>query len=172
MSEKPDFTKTFAKGGHTGWKHKMAQGGGVSKNAEYVSKRNIDKVTYNKGKDVKTVTGKDLLDGVYVSKKVTTKSGKMYVELKSVVNADFGDSSERGKNIALKKVNVTSIDEAKKVVRAFIDENDLGGGNWVGGKVFENVKTLGTLLTMEITLRENVKWIKAVQLVKTSTQFQ
>jgi hypothetical protein len=124
-------------------KDKYAEGGGVSKNAEYVSKRNIDKVTYNKGKDVKTVTGKNLLDGVYVSKKATTKPGKMYVELKSVGNVDFDDSSERGKNIALKKVNVTSIDEAKKVVRAFIDENDLGGGNWVGGKVFENGKNIG-----------------------------
>ena len=34
-------------------------------------------------------------------------------------------------------VKINSLPEASKVCRNFIDENNLGGGNWTGGEVFE-----------------------------------
>ena len=36
-----------------------------------------------------------------------------------------------------KEVQADSIEECQKIVRNFIDETDIGGGNWTGGKVYD-----------------------------------
>jgi hypothetical protein len=142
---KNDYTlgklNSFLKEKNITLKTKMAQGG-ISKNAEYVSKRNIDKVTYHKGKDVKNVSGEDLLDGVYVSKKVGSKKG-FYVELASEPDIDYG--YDITKKLKLQKVPITSIEDAQSKVRKYIDDNDLGGGNWTGGDVYKDGKKIGRI---------------------------
>ena len=37
-----------------------------------------------------------------------------------------------------RKVEVESLREASMECRKFIDENELGGGNWYGGQVFDD----------------------------------
>ena len=36
-----------------------------------------------------------------------------------------------------------SIEECQRLVRNYIEDNYLGGGNWTGGRVFENGKRVG-----------------------------
>ena len=38
-----------------------------------------------------------------------------------------------------------TIEELQSIVRAYIDEHDLGAGNWTGGKVFEGEKEIGRI---------------------------
>lgn len=38
-----------------------------------------------------------------------------------------------------------TIEELQQIVRTYIDENDLGGGNWTGGKVFDGEKEIGRI---------------------------
>lgn len=47
--------------------------------------------------------------------------------------------------IAVEKeiVPADSIEECQRLVREYIDKNDLGGGNWDGGQVFNNGKRVG-----------------------------
>lgn len=37
----------------------------------------------------------------------------------------------------------TTIEECQQIVRGYIEENDLGGGNWTGGKVFKDGEQVG-----------------------------
>jgi len=65
------------------------------------------------------------------------------VTLSSVGNPDYHQGSGkydfRGSlYIDETIVKINSLQEASKVCRDFIEENDLGGGNWSGGKVYEN----------------------------------
>lgn len=61
----------------------------------------------------------------------------MKVTLKSVGNPDFGENPNESvwgceDN---KEVTVNSFKEASKVCSKFIEENDLGSGNWAGGQI-------------------------------------
>jgi hypothetical protein len=69
---------------------KMANGGGVnvSSQADYVSKRNIDKVEYKKDGSKRTVTGKDLLDGIYINKNVKFTPKAKRVTLAQLTKAE------------------------------------------------------------------------------------
>ncbi len=63
----------------------------------------------------------------------------MKVKLSSVGNPDFGQNPNQRlygseKN---KVVTVTSFKEASDVCRDFIDNNDLGSGNWSGGEILD-----------------------------------
>lgn len=59
----------------------------------------------------------------------------MYVELESVNNPDFRyDNRKIKKNIVV----IKNLKEAKNVCENFIETNNLGGGNWSGGKVFDD----------------------------------
>lgn len=62
----------------------------------------------------------------------------MFVKLSSVGNPDFGQDPNRPmygceKN---KLVKVTSFKEASEKCKKFIDDNDLGSGNWSGGQIY------------------------------------
>ena len=66
----------------------FANGGGVSSQADYVSKRNIDKVEYKKDGSKRTVTGKDLLDGIYINKNVKFTPKAKRVTLAQLTKAE------------------------------------------------------------------------------------
>lgn len=53
------------------------------------------------------------------------------------------DNIVNGVRVNSEIVEFNSIEECQKAVRAYIEENDLGGGNWDGGQVFENDKQIG-----------------------------
>lgn len=71
----------------------------------------------------------------------------MQVTLKHSPNPDIAGGywdgyAESGR---ARKVDVASVEEASKVCRAYIEHNDLGGGNWTGGDVRENGKVIGKI---------------------------
>lgn len=66
------------------------------------------------------------------------------VELEALPNPDFDRNSHEG-TVRVKKhmVKVDSPEQASDVVRRFIDEHDLGSGNWSGGNLHMNGKKVG-----------------------------
>jgi hypothetical protein len=48
-----------------------------------------------------------------------------------------------GIEIEGKMVKMNTIEECQKAVRNYIMENDLGSGNWTGGKVYKDGKQIG-----------------------------
>jgi hypothetical protein len=72
--------------------------------------------------------------------------GEYEVELSAAPNVDYDEDDYNGYiKIKKHKKKVSSIDEAILVVRNFISENDLGGGNWTGGDVYKNGKKIGAI---------------------------
>ena len=71
----------------------------------------------------------------------------MKVKLESKSNIDFDSSDLEGAlNIEAYWVVVETIEEAKIVCDAFIEKNELGGGNWTGGDIVdENDKLIGNV---------------------------
>lgn len=65
------------------------------------------------------------------------KIQKMFVELSAEVNPDFMGKYIWNKKIKSKLVAVSSPREASKICRQFIETNELGGGNWTGGRVYD-----------------------------------
>lgn len=53
------------------------------------------------------------------------------------------DNIVNGIEVHPKIVECKSIEECQQVVRVYIKENCLGGGNWDGGKVFQNDEQVG-----------------------------
>jgi hypothetical protein len=66
------------------------------------------------------------------------------VELGAEPNPDHSYKSHSGSvKIKTHKVKVKSLTEAQNKVREFIDENDLGSGNFTGGDLFSHGKKIG-----------------------------
>ena len=66
----------------------------------------------------------------------------MYVVLSSAGNPDYGQDPNRplfGCE-SNKKLPVQSYKEASEVCRKFIDDNELGSGNWDGGQIFDHTQ--------------------------------
>lgn len=61
----------------------------------------------------------------------------LFVQLDSVGNPDYEDQdpTKPMPDVPTKSVTVQSLSEASAVCRQYLDEHDLGGGNWVGGLV-------------------------------------
>lgn len=60
------------------------------------------------------------------------------VNLAAVPNMDFGPSSHEGTvGVRPRRVPVGSIEQAVEVVQGFIRSHELGGGNFVGGQVYD-----------------------------------
>lgn len=66
------------------------------------------------------------------------KSNQYEVELESIDNPDFEYKKRYTKKIKKHRVSVSSIEEAKKVVGEFINDNDLGAGNFIGAQIYQN----------------------------------
>lgn len=64
----------------------------------------------------------------------------LQVEIGAFSNEDFDDYDER--EMEFKRVPVKSIDEAVKVVKNFISQNDLGVGEFIGGQIYRNGKPI------------------------------
>jgi hypothetical protein len=60
----------------------------------------------------------------------------MIVHLTSRGNPDFGQDPNEEMS-ETKFVNVTSWKEASEVCQNYIQENNLGGGNWAGGQIYK-----------------------------------
>jgi hypothetical protein len=60
------------------------------------------------------------------------------VELESIDNPDFEYNKRYTKKIKKHRISVGSIEEAKKVVSEFINDNDLGAGNFIGAQIYQN----------------------------------
>lgn len=63
----------------------------------------------------------------------------MFVKLSSCGNPDYGQNpyEEFFGCEADHTVEVQSLEEASEVCKRFIDKNELGGGNWSGGQVYD-----------------------------------
>lgn len=62
----------------------------------------------------------------------------MFVLLSSCGNIDFGQNPyESLYGVPTNLVEVPSLEEASAVCRNYIEQHELGGGNWTGGFVFE-----------------------------------
>lgn len=60
----------------------------------------------------------------------------MKVKLAAVSNPDFSPDVPQGHiELPVTWVEVRSLEHASQVCRQYIDENELGGGNWVGGEI-------------------------------------
>ena len=68
----------------------------------------------------------------------------MKVTLKSVGNPDFGQNPNLPMYGAKKNsvVTVTSFKEASEICIKFIEDNDLGSGNWSGGEILDDNKKI------------------------------
>jgi hypothetical protein len=68
---------------------------------------------------------------------VIKNNNKRYaVVLASVGNIDFGQDHRRSlPGVPRRVVHVDTLYEASQRCRAYIRDNELGGGNWSGGKV-------------------------------------
>ena len=44
-----------------------------------------------------------------------------------------------------KKVDVQTLEEASKLCREYLDNNELGSGNWTGGQVFKDKKQVALI---------------------------
>jgi hypothetical protein len=80
-------------------------------------------------------------------RKKMAKGGKISsyeVELEAVPNSDYDQYSHRASlRVKKTKKSVKSIEEAVKIAKNFIDENDLGGGNFLPAKIYKNGKHIG-----------------------------
>jgi hypothetical protein len=79
-----------------------------------------------------------------MTKKPKTAEARYTVILDNCGNPDRGqDPSRRLPGTARKVVPVEDFAAASKACRDYIEENDLGGGNWTGGDIRENGKVVG-----------------------------
>ena len=71
----------------------------------------------------------------------------MEVELRSCGNPDYNQDPFRKAPDAESnmKVKVDSLEDAVRECMEFIGRNDLGSGNWVGGKVYEGKKLIAKI---------------------------
>lgn len=69
--------------------------------------------------------------------------GKFKVKLASVGNPDHRQDPSRSlPGVPRRTVSVSSMEAASKVCRDYIGEHELGCGNWAGGEIVENGKTI------------------------------
>lgn len=86
---------------------------------------------------------KILLEGAKNGKLYATGGkikGRMQIELAACTNPDDNQRRHSRRAIPAYKVPVSSYEEASRLVQEFIEDNDLGGGNWSGGAVYKNGK--------------------------------
>ena len=67
------------------------------------------------------------------------------VKLSSCGNSDFPEQRNIESLSPKKTVNVHDLKQASKVCRDYIEEYDLGGGNWIGGQVFDGEKQIARI---------------------------
>lgn len=109
-----------------------------------IYKYNSTYKTYNDSKN-NILSAKDLGNDIDLFEKGGSVKGKFEVELSAEPNPDYSNNPKdpRGKiKIKPNRVKVSSFAEASKVCQKYIDDNDLGGGNWTGGTIYEDGKEI------------------------------
>jgi hypothetical protein len=146
---------------------KMAKGGGVGEfkndgHGNYTNDEGYSLIDQFDGTyEVLDPNGMDIA-GEYLSLEDGTETIKEYMEqnkklvkggamskkgyvvtLEATPNMDFETGKESIIRIPKKEVSVKSIEEAKNVVKKFINDNDLGGGNFKSANIFKDGKKIG-----------------------------
>jgi len=139
----------------------FADGGDVEDRDRFSSARTMGRDSQNweqelkeyAGEDYKTLTPKEREEIIADMQKIWdrnthfAKGGKISsyeVELEAVPNSDYDQYSHRASlRVKKTKKSVKSIEEAVKIAKNFIDENDLGGGNFLPAKIYKNGKHIG-----------------------------
>lgn len=76
------------------------------------------------------------MHGPEITGEALNKTGRFAVFLSSVGNPDHGQDPDQSlPGVPNDWKRVKTLKEAAIACREYIDENDLGGGNWMGGKV-------------------------------------
>ena len=80
----------------------------------------------------------DRIAGMRTAVRLAPK-GMLIVELSADTNPDFGKDSWEGQ-VKIKPIyeTVRTMADASKAVRRFIEKNNLGGGNFTGGRVWDD----------------------------------
>lgn len=73
-----------------------------------------------------------------ISEDILLIPGDYTVSLASCGNPDFGQDLTQSMSGAEKTTRVSSMREASLVCREYIEEHQLGGGNWTGGQITKN----------------------------------
>lgn len=76
------------------------------------------------------------------TKPLRTPRGPFEVELASVQNFDYSNPSARGFDAASRWVKVPTLAAASRVVEDYILYNNLGSGNWNGGRIRKGKKII------------------------------
>ena len=71
----------------------------------------------------------------------------MFVILSTIGNPDYGQNpyEKLFSAEADHTIEVRSLDEASQVCKKFIDKNELGGGSWSGGQVFDGNRQIANI---------------------------
>ena len=110
--------------------------GGWVKDHKYLNKAESYEMRYAKGKNRKG----------YMAKGGEVEFKDLSVELSAKPNPDFDRYSHEGSiEIKPKKVKVKSIEEAVSKVRSFINDKDLGAGNFTGGALYDGNTKIGRI---------------------------
>ena len=101
----------------------------------------------------KKYTLTEIKDGFWMAEeKKTPQSNSNENELYQVIlsacgNIDHGENPDdnvvNGIRVLRRIAKATSINECQRIVREYIEDNDLGAGNWTGGNVFKGKKKIG-----------------------------
>lgn len=73
---------------------------------------------------------------------MSSRESAFTVVLGSTPNTDF-PVGQRGPAIKAHRVPAHTVEHAKRLCVLFIAANDLGGGNWIGGRVYERGELVG-----------------------------
>lgn len=77
--------------------------------------------------------------GKEVPEQEQERKGKFTVTLASSGNPDFRQTPGRSlPGVPKKKASTETMADASKACQAYINEHQLGGGNWAGGAISEN----------------------------------
>lgn len=69
---------------------------------------------------------------------LSDKRGRYIVQLASAGNIDFGQDPRRSMpGVPKQRLRISTIKNASLACRLYIEHNELGGGNWVGGEVLD-----------------------------------
>lgn len=74
-----------------------------------------------------------------------TATHPFLLTLKSVGNPDHHEYYGEGVKSPTETHEVATIDEASALCRDYIELHDLGGGNWTGGEVTKDGRTIGRI---------------------------
>ena len=82
------------------------------------------------------------------SSRLASKGDAMKVKLSAVRNPDFRTGRPSDIDAPMPKDeerNCTSVEEASMICRAWLDGNELGGGNWTGGQITDGNNIVGRI---------------------------